>query len=156
MPYIKQKMRDIVDPHIKKLFEKFLREEDISPSRIGNIFNIIATYSNQGHIPQINRHLYTPSDTIICKNLIQAIIELPRDALYGILNYCITRFLILFIGDKIRYNKIQAAMEAITEAQQYVNAKSLKAMLICAGNEFYRRVAVPYEDSKAKENGDVY
>lgn len=29
-------------------------------------------------------------------------------------------------------------------------------VLECAKQEFYRRVAVPYEDHKIKENGDVY
>ena len=27
---------------------------------------------------------------------------------------------------------------------------------LCAALEFYRRVAAPYEDTKIKENGDVY
>jgi hypothetical protein len=28
--------------------------------------------------------------------------------------------------------------------------------MTCAKDEFYRRVVVPYEEKKRKENGDVY
>lgn len=37
---------------------------------------------------------------------------------------------------------------------ELINAVS--GVFSCAGQEFYRRAAVPYEDRKIKENGDVY
>lgn len=38
----------------------------------------------------------------------------------------------------------------------YDTINEIIGVLTCAGAEFYRRVAVPYEDKKMKENGDVY
>lgn len=38
----------------------------------------------------------------------------------------------------------------------YTNINTVIGVLECAKQEFYRRVAVPYEDQKIKENGDVY
>ena len=38
----------------------------------------------------------------------------------------------------------------------YKNLNELIGALECAKLELYRRVAVPYEDVKIKENGDVY
>jgi hypothetical protein len=40
--------------------------------------------------------------------------------------------------------------------QNYTNINTLVGMLECAKLELYRRVAAPYEDTKIKENGDVY
>ncbi len=38
----------------------------------------------------------------------------------------------------------------------YTTINEIVGALTCAKDEFYRRVAVPYEDKKIKENGDVY
>lgn len=38
----------------------------------------------------------------------------------------------------------------------YTTLNTLIGVLECAKQEFYRRAAVPYEDQKASENGDVY
>ena len=38
----------------------------------------------------------------------------------------------------------------------YATINSVVGALDCAKMEFYRRVAVPYEDKKIAENGDVY
>lgn len=38
----------------------------------------------------------------------------------------------------------------------YANINSVMGALECAKLEFYRRIVVPYEDKKIKENGDVY
>ena len=38
----------------------------------------------------------------------------------------------------------------------YVAINDIIGSLECAKAEFYRRVAVPYEEEKIKENGDVY
>lgn len=38
----------------------------------------------------------------------------------------------------------------------YRDINEVMGALECAKQEFYRRVAVPYEDQKIKENGDVY
>lgn len=38
----------------------------------------------------------------------------------------------------------------------YENINAVIGVLECAKLELYRRVAVPYEDGKLRENGDVY
>ena len=38
----------------------------------------------------------------------------------------------------------------------YTSINDVIGALECAKLEFYRRIAVPYEDIKIKENGDVY
>ncbi len=40
--------------------------------------------------------------------------------------------------------------------QSYQGINDIIGVLECAKQEFYRRVAAPYEDKKIKENGDVY
>lgn len=65
--------------------------------------------------------------------------ESPSSA--GELNYCITS-MILGYQDK---NKLS-----------YKTINEIVGVLECAKQEYYRRVAVPYEESKIRENGDVY
>ena len=58
----------------------------------------------------------------------------------GGLNYIVTRIAQAYLGDDpryLRYNDVIGALEA-------------------AKLEMYRRAAGPYEDKKAKENGDVW
>jgi hypothetical protein len=38
----------------------------------------------------------------------------------------------------------------------YNTINEIVGALECAKQEFYRRVAIPYEDKKIEENGDVY
>ena len=38
----------------------------------------------------------------------------------------------------------------------YDNLNGVVGVLECAKQELYRRIVVPYEDHKMKENGDVY
>lgn len=38
----------------------------------------------------------------------------------------------------------------------YDTINEIIGVLECAKQEFYRRIAVPYEDEKIKQNGDVY
>jgi hypothetical protein len=59
----------------------------------------------------------------------------------GELNYAITKLMVNFVQRKgLSYTTINDCMGAVSGA----------------GLEFYRRVAVPYEDNKCEENGDVY
>lgn len=66
-------------------------------------------------------------------------LQLPSDA--GELNYLLT-----FICD--------AYLQ--TKSKKYANINEVIGVLECAKQEFYRRVAGPYEDIKIGENGDVY
>jgi hypothetical protein len=61
----------------------------------------------------------------------------------GELNYAITKLLNAYVRSnygRLSYQLINDALGAVEGAKQ----------------EFYRRVAVPYEDAKMAENGDVY
>lgn len=61
--------------------------------------------------------------------------------LAGLLNYCISSVISKLIQKK---------------GLNYHNLNELIGMLECTKLELYRRVAAPYEDEKAKSNGDVY
>jgi hypothetical protein len=39
---------------------------------------------------------------------------------------------------------------------KYAEVNEAIGMLECTKQEYYRRIAAPYEDQKIKENGDVY
>lgn len=59
----------------------------------------------------------------------------------GELNYCITMVLIDYLNrNGLSYSTINDIVGAVEGAKM----------------EFYRRVAIPYEDKKIAENGDVY
>jgi hypothetical protein len=63
----------------------------------------------------------------------------PKSA--GELNYAITRLITVFVEDW---------------GLSYGTLNDVVGALECAKLELYRRVAAPYEDSKIRENGDVY
>lgn len=59
----------------------------------------------------------------------------------GELNYALTRVILDYLArNGLRYQTIN----------------DIRGALVCAGDEFNRRVAIPYEDQKIAENGDVY
>lgn len=60
----------------------------------------------------------------------------------GELHYVITRLAVLMV---FRHGR-----------PSYAFLSSIGGVLADVRDEFYRRVVAPYEDSKAKENGDVY
>lgn len=47
-------------------------------------------------------------------------------------------------------------MDYYKKHPSYQTINDIVGVLECAKLEFYRRVVVPYEDNKIKENGDVY
>jgi hypothetical protein len=75
------------------------------------------------------------------EELIQEITDLlkekPVESIDGHLNYIVTR--IIKEVYPLRYYHINRAM----------------GVLECVKQEFYRRVAAPYEDTKIEQNGDV-
>lgn len=42
------------------------------------------------------------------------------------------------------------------EGKRYTTLNTIIGVLECAKHELYRRIVGPYEDTKIKENGDVY
>lgn len=61
----------------------------------------------------------------------------------GNLNYIITKVINKYIKDN-------------PGGLNYKVINDIVGVLECAKSEFYRRVAVPYEDNKIEVNGDVY
>lgn len=57
----------------------------------------------------------------------------------GEMNYVITQLLLKHMG-----------------GVSYSGINFVRGILACVGDEFYWRVARPYEDGKREENGDVY
>ena len=58
----------------------------------------------------------------------------------GQLNFLISKLMVEQLGKEVHYARINELIGALE----------------CAKLELYRRVAVPYEDAKIKENGDVF
>lgn len=58
----------------------------------------------------------------------------------GELNYHITCLLVEYLGDNYNYAKINEVM----------------GVLGCVQAELYRRIAVPYEEQKRFDNGDIF
>lgn len=72
------------------------------------------------------------------RRVIDSIGQLPAGP--GELNYMITIIIKQYLGGSPNYTRINEAIGALE----------------CAKLELYRRIAVPYEEEKIKENGDVY
>jgi len=85
------------------------------------------------YIKPENRAKYTK----VLDELIGILKALPLEEVDGELNYVVTR--ILKEVYPLRYYHINKAI----------------GVLECIKQEFYRRVAAPYEDQKIKESGDV-
>ena len=66
--------------------------------------------------------------------------QIAKNCSAGELNYIITKILLAY------WNRHAS----------YVVANDIMGVLTCAGQEFYRRVVAPYEDTKREANGDVY
>lgn len=88
-------------------------------------------------MPYISNELRLVVDKKI-KELAQSVKECGKENRAGVLNYSIST-LIHELYD-LRYSEVNEAV----------------GMLECTKQEYYRRVAAPYEDKKIKENGDVY
>lgn len=69
-----------------------------------------------------------------------AVVEVAPHIEVGVLNYLITKVVLAWLGKQPNYERINAAIGVLESAKQ----------------EFYRRIAIPYEDMKRDENGDVY
>lgn len=82
---------------------------------------------------------------LVVDTLHQTLVDLQMDDemnnMEGNINYVITRLLMMVYGDRdtTNYSQINDAMGVL---------ESVKS-------EYYRKVAAPYEDQKAFENGDV-
>ena len=69
----------------------------------------------------------------------------------GELNFAITRLIDTYLQGK-RYDAATLTWGKL----RYEHINEVVGVLECAKQELYRRIAAPYEDKKAAENGDVY
>jgi hypothetical protein len=88
-------------------------------------------------MPYIKPH-YRPDIDKLVAPLAQHIAGLPLEKQDGAFNYAVTKLLKALYAkdDYFTYNRSMGALSAVQA-------------------EWYRRVIVPYEDEKIKENGDV-
>ena len=89
------------------------------------------------YIPQADRprlDYYTEAR----RSLTKAGIQSPKP---GELNYMLTRIILAYFD---------------TAGMNYATLNTVIGVLECIKQELYRRVAVPYENKKRTENGDVY
>ena len=79
------------------------------------------------------------------KQLANLITEQTKDerSKAGHLNYIISRLLLETYSASKNFNS-------------YSTQNEIVGLLECCKQEFYRRATAPYEDTKIKENGDVY
>ena len=87
------------------------------------------------YIEQDKRKYYKKELEALCKKLRDS--ELCST---GELNYLITKLCLVYLSKwRLKYH----------------NVNKIMGVLSCVSQEFYRRVAAPYEDRKARENGDI-
>ena len=91
-------------------------------------------------------YIPSPEDRKALDTRIDLLMELfntPYKISPGRLNYVLTRIVCKYA---------QAVYPVLT----YSTINEVMGTLACVTQEFYRRVAVPYETRKCKENGDVF
>jgi hypothetical protein len=88
-------------------------------------------------MPYITKDLRSVVDKEI-KELADKVKSCGKENRAGVLNYSISRLLSSLY--ELRYSEVNEAV----------------GMLECTKQEYYRRIASPYEDKKIKENGDAY
>ena len=93
------------------------------------------------YITQDKRHQLDPVIDDILRILVGMRLDDEHTNTEGNLNYLITRLLMKVYGQ--------------ADDTRYANINDVIGMLECCKLEFYRKVAVPYENQKAHENGEV-
>lgn len=88
-------------------------------------------------MPYIPKEQRRQIDTAI-KELVDKMSSLPKSDRAGVLNYTVSSMI-----DSLYHLKYSEVNEAI-------------GALECIKQEYYRRIASPYEDIKISENGDVF
>lgn len=81
--------------------------------------------------------------------LIEFIGACGHDKDAGVLNYCITRLLHGLAGP------YDVECKTTSPIWNYDRINKAQGVLSCVSQEFYRRVAAPYEDQKIQTAGDV-
>jgi len=87
------------------------------------------------------------------------ITQLDRQQYNEILNLIDEKFNIHTKSGELNYLITKIIQSYLTNVYTYIGYTQMNevvGVLECAKQEFYRRVASPYEDEKMKQNGDVY
>lgn len=90
------------------------------------------------YIKQEKRDVLNPAIDQVLSALRQLASDDPDNNFEGNMNYVITSLI------------------AKSYNVSYRDINDVRGMLACVADEYYRRVAGPYENQKAFENGDVY
>jgi len=77
----------------------------------------------------------------ICNDLFESLLKSPVINTSGDLNYIISSIIDKFIQK---------------QGKNYNNLNNVIGVLECVKQEYYRRVVVPYEETKIEENGDIF
>jgi hypothetical protein len=91
-------------------------------------------YIKQDNRSILDRYINDLSETISDKHSNEDIVKVMGD-----LNYTITKLCAKLVGKDISYTKIGIITGVLENVKQ----------------EFYRRIATPYEENKVVENGDI-
>lgn len=93
------------------------------------------------YIKEEKRDILDPVIDKLHRTLVDLEMDDDMNNMEGNLNYTITRLLMMVYGDRnsTNYSQINDAMGVLGSVK----------------SEYYRKVAAPYEDQKAFENGDV-
>jgi len=91
-------------------------------------------YIKQDNRIILDRYINDLSEAISDKHSNEDIVKVMGD-----LNYTITRLCAKLVGKDVSYTKIGIITGVLENVKQ----------------EFYRRIAVPYEENKVVENGDI-
>lgn len=93
------------------------------------------------YIKQESRDVLDPVIEQLHRALVQMELDDETSLLEGNLNYAITRLMMMSYGDR--------------DSTRYAQINEAVGVLECIKQEFYRKVAAPYEDQKEFENGKV-
>ena len=93
------------------------------------------------YIDELKRQVLDPSIDTLHELLVHMETDDPDNNMEGNLNYLLTRLFQMVYGDQnsTRYSSINDAM----------------GVLECVKQEFYRKVAAPYENQKEHDNGEI-
>jgi hypothetical protein len=97
-------------------------------------------YISEDERPGLDRSVDAMIDAILFDVKPEEKWELPK--LLGRINYC--------------FSRVAAHLTLTEDGVSYRNVAMITGVLENIKQEFYRRVASPYEDKKIRENGDIF
>ena len=156
MPYIKQDWRDVVDDGINALLSKMDINESDEVYYV--FFNFSSGYFYRSYMTErthAQKYDKLMNDLIDKARTVEA-----NGNECGVLNYILSMLCNGLIGSEMKYKKINRLIGILSRAMRNIEDDiyeyDLEGAFFCALLELYRRKGAPYENQKARENGDVY